>query len=53
MDTKELQRKVNEGLKDEGKPTIDDLDFLTAISSLVLKGLIIQMGDEIYSNNIT
>ena len=53
MNTKELQRKVNEGLKAEGKPPIDDIDILTAITGLVLKGLVEQVGGELVLNNTT
>lgn len=53
MNIQELQRKVNEGLEAEGKSPVDDIDFLTAISGLILKGLIRQVGNNLVVNNLT
>lgn len=50
MEIKELYRQVNIKSAERHDRSITDVEFIEAIASLILKGLIIQEGNEVFVN---
>lgn len=53
MEIKELYRQVNNKSVERHERPITDVEFIEAIASLILKGLIVQEGNEVFINNAT
>jgi hypothetical protein len=48
MNIKELYRQVNIKSVNKREKPITDEEFLAAISTLIMKGLVIKIGDEVH-----